>query len=196
LILEKFRNQCWWKRCSEKFQDFREFCQQKVKLSRWQVSNAIKSANVAMRLVFLGFSELPRNASQALALADLSLEWLGEVIKREISPDIQPLATTIRIPTVLLERLREQAQDVGLSLNGYLEQLADGQSPDGGRDVETEQLTDEQVACLDRLELEWKLVPSADAEAEINIVGAAAQSGNCNSPNVRLHFDRLPTVGY
>jgi hypothetical protein len=79
LILEKFRNQCWWKRCSEKFQDFREFCQQKVKLNRWQVSNAIKSANVAMRLVFLGFSELPRNASQALALADLSLERLGEV---------------------------------------------------------------------------------------------------------------------
>ena len=213
LILEKFRNQCWWKRCSEKFQDFREFCQQKVKLNRWQVSNAIKSANVAMRLVFLGFSELPRNASQALALADLSLERLGEVwgnitkdiaphkittdvIKREISPDVQPLATTIRIPTVLLERLREQAQDVGLSLNGYLEQLADGQLPDGGRDVDPEPLTDEQIACLDRLDLEWKLVPSADAGAEITIVGAAARSGNSNSPNVRLHFDRLPTVGY
>ena len=182
-------------------------------MNRWQVSNAIKSANVAMRLVFLGFSELPRNASQALALADLSLERLGEVwgnitkdiaphkittdvIKREISPDVQPLATTIRIPTVLLERLREQAQDVGLSLNGYLEQLADGQLPDGGRDVDPEPLTDEQIACLDRLDLEWKLVPSADAGAEITIVGAAARSGNSNSPNVRLHFDRLPTVGY
>ena len=192
LILEKFRNQCWWKRCSEKFQDFREFCQQKVKLNRWQVSNAIKSANVAMRLAFLGFSELPRNASQALALADLSLERLGEVwgnitqniashkittdvIKREISPDAQPLASTIRIPTVLLERLREQAENVGLSLNGYLEQLADGQSADGSRDIDPEPLTDEQVACLDRLELEWKLFPSADAEAEITIVGAVAQ---------------------
>ena len=170
-----------------------------MKLNRWQVSNAIKSANVAMRLAFLGFSELPRNASQALALADLSLERLGEVwgnitkditshkittdvIKREISPDVQPLATTIRIPTVLLERLRKQAQDVGLSLNGYLEQLADGQLPDGGRDVEPEPLTDEQVACLDRLELEWKLFPCADAGAEISIFGAVAQSGNCNAP--------------
>jgi hypothetical protein len=138
-------------------------------------------------------------ACQALALADLSLERLSEVwgnitqdiahhkittdvIKREISPDAQPLAATIRIPTVLLERLRQQAQDVGLSLNGYLEQLADGQSPDGGRDIEPEPLTDEQVACLDRLELEWKLLPCADTGAEITIFGAVAQSGNCNAP--------------
>jgi hypothetical protein len=59
-----------------------------------------------------------------------------DVIKREISPDVQPLAATIRIPMMLLERLREQAQDLGLSLNGSLEQLADGQSPDGGRAVD------------------------------------------------------------
>ena len=141
-----------------------------------------------------------------MALADLSLERLGEVwgnitqdiashkittdvIKREISPDVQPLASTIRIPTVLLERLREQARDMGLSLNGYLEQLADGQSADGGRDIDPEPLTDEQVACLDRLELEWKLFPSADAEAEIAIFGSAPKSGNCNCSNVRLLQD-------
>lgn len=127
-------------------------------------------------------------------LGNLVVEF--EIDVSYLCPDVQPLASTIRIPTVLLERLREQAQDLGLSLNGYLEQLADGQLPDGGRDVDPEPLTDEQVACLDRLELEWKLVPSADADAEIAIVGAAAQSGNCNSPNVRLHFDRLLTVGY
>ncbi|WP_310484918.1 hypothetical protein [Chamaesiphon sp. VAR_48_metabat_403] len=71
LILEKFRNQSWWKRCHEQFRDFKDFCKHKVNLSRWQVVNAIKSANVAIRLVFLGFSNLPRNASQALAMADL-----------------------------------------------------------------------------------------------------------------------------
>ncbi len=173
LILEKFRNQSWWKRCHEKFSDFKEFCKQKVNLSRWQVVNAIKSANVAIRLVFLGFSNLPRNASQALAMADLSLERLGEVwgnisqnlahhqittdvIKREINPEAVSLASTIRIPTELLGRLREQAQDVGLTLNQYLEQLADGQSPDGSREIEIEPPTDEEMACIDRLELEWK----------------------------------------
>jgi hypothetical protein len=48
------------------------------------------------------------------------------------------------------------------------------------RDVEPEPLTDEQVACLDRLELEWKLLPAAGAE--ITIFGAVALSGNCNAP--------------
>jgi hypothetical protein len=33
--------------------------------------------------------------------------------------------------------------------------LADGQSPDGGREVETEPLTDEEIACIDKLESEW-----------------------------------------
>jgi hypothetical protein len=178
LILEKFRDRSWWKRCHEQFSDFKDFCKRKVNLSRWQVVNAIKSANVAIRLVFLGFSELPRNASQALAMADLSLERLGEVwgnltqnlahhqittdvIKREISPDPVPLASTIRIPTALLDRLREQARDVGLTLNQYLEQLADGQSPDGSREVETEPPTEQEIACIARLESEWK---SADRQ--------------------------------
>jgi hypothetical protein len=172
LILEQFRNKSWWKRCQEQFQDFREFCKQKVNLSRWQVVNAIKSANVAVKLVFLGYSDLPRNAYQALALADLSLERLSvvwgeilerlmphqittDVIKREINPDLAGLASTIRIPTVLLEQLRQQAGDLGLTLNEYLAQLTDGQSPDGGREVETEPLTEEEIACIDRLESEW-----------------------------------------
>jgi hypothetical protein len=173
LILEQFRNKSWWKRCQEQFRDFREFCKQKVNLSRWQVVNAIKAANVAVKLVFLGYSDVPRNASQALALADLSLERLSvvwgvilerlmphqittDVIKQEINPDLARLASTIRIPTVLLEQLRQQAGDLGLTLNEYLAQLADGQSPDSGREVETEPLTDEEIACIDRLESEWK----------------------------------------
>lgn len=56
---------------------------------------------------------------------------------------------------MLLEQLRQQAGEVGLTLNEYLAQLADGQSPDGGREVETEPLTDEEIACIDKLESEW-----------------------------------------
>ena len=57
------------------------------------------------------------------------------------------------------------------------------------QNVETEPLTDEQVACLERLELEWRLFPSADAGSEIAIFGSAPKSGNCKSPNVRLLQD-------
>jgi hypothetical protein len=52
-----------------------------------------------------------------------------------------------------------------------------------------EPLTDEQVACLDRLELEWTLLASVDAGEKIAIFGAAAQSDNCNAPSVRLVQD-------
>ncbi|WP_295615300.1 hypothetical protein [Chamaesiphon sp. GL140_3_metabinner_50] len=211
LILEKFRNQSWWKRCHEKFIDFKDFCKRKVNLSRWQVINAIKSANVAIRLVFLGFSNLPRNASQALAMADLSLERLGEVwgnltqnlahhqittdiIKREITPDAVSLASTIRIPTALLGKLREQARDVGLTLNQYLEQLADGQSPDGSREVEIEPPTDEEIACIDKLELEWQsgnCQPSADKPKSEAILDRIDLKNRDSDESSRIAMDRL-----
>ena len=79
LLLERVRNGCWWNRCKEKFSDFRSFCQRKINLNIWQVANAIKSANVAVKLAQLGFDQFPRNASQALKLADLSIERLAEV---------------------------------------------------------------------------------------------------------------------
>jgi hypothetical protein len=175
LILEKVRNQCWWQKCSEKFSDFRSFCQSKVNLNIWQVSNAIKSARVAMQLVWMGFTDLPRNASQALKLADLSIERLGEVwgnilakhqahkitasaIESEIDPDKQAKSENIRLPRHVAEALRGQAIAAGMTLGEYLELLADPMGEDRPEDeatAATVELNQEQLAIIDRVEYQW-----------------------------------------
>ncbi len=144
LILEKIRTRSWWNKCAEKFDDFRSFCQRKVNLNIWQAANAIKSAQVAVRLAFLGFTELPRNASQALKMSELSIERLGEVwgnilkkhqghkitasaIEDEIKPATRNAIENLRIPVDVADKLREQAIERGLTLNEYLGQLANGE---------------------------------------------------------------------
>ncbi len=142
LILEKIRNRAWWAKCGEKFADFRQFCQIKTNLSIWQVVNAIKSAQVAVKLTFLGFTEIPRNASQALKLADLSIERLGEVwanvlakcqghkitadaIAKEINPDAQPLRSSVMLPVELADKLSREAVMRGISVAEYIGELMD-----------------------------------------------------------------------
>lgn len=142
LILETIRNKCWWKRWDDKFSDFRQFCQQKVNLNIWQVSNAIKSAKVAIDLAFMGFEELPRNASQALKLADLSIDRLGEVwgnilqkcqghkitadaIAQEINPDAAPAKLAIKVYSELMDKIAQQAIDNEMTIEEYLELLVE-----------------------------------------------------------------------
>ena len=149
LLLEQVRNGCCWNRCVEKFSDFRSFCQKKVNLNIWQVANAIKSAQVAVRLTFLGFTELPRNASQALKLAELSncrlTQVWGDVIKSceghkitamaiesQINPDQQSASETLKLPKRVADALRRQAIEYGLTLQQYLQRLADGEELDEG----------------------------------------------------------------
>jgi hypothetical protein len=147
LILEKIRNRAWWNKCTEKFQDFRQFCQMKTNLSIWQVINAIKSAQVAVKLTFLGFDELPRNASQALKLSELSIERLAEVwgnilakcqghkitadaIAREINPDAQPMRSSVMLPVELADKLSREAVMRGISIAEYIGELMDLEQAD------------------------------------------------------------------
>ena len=185
LILEKVRNQCMWKKCLEKFSDFRSFCQRKVNLTIWQATNAIKSAEVAVKLSFLGFTDLPRNASQALKMADLSMERLGEVwgsviknyapheitagkIHATIDPewaDKQPS----KIERAIVQRAAKQAAKKGMELNEYLDDLL-GQdewdevidpNPTGNQHESDEEL--EKV--MDALDLKFK----AQAQSKVSI---------------------------
>jgi hypothetical protein len=145
LILEKFRNECFWKYFREKFLSFREFCQKRIGMNVWQVNSQIKAAHIATRLVYAGFVELPRNISQALALCDLPVERLCEVwgnitrnlashkitadaIKREIDPDFEPKNSNIRIPRKLNERIIREALEHDLSVPEYLERLVNSRS--------------------------------------------------------------------
>jgi hypothetical protein len=179
LILEKIRNQCFWKKCLEKFSDFRHFCEVKANLNIWQVTNAIKSARVAVTLTALGFDDLPRNASQALKLAELSIERLGEVwgnvlescqrhkitasaIESLVNPDKQAVSSTVKIPTALLDKLQQQAIDRGLTLTEYLEELSDDRIAEDNKTEPVECDIDEMLADIlheDDLQLAVTLRP-------------------------------------
>jgi hypothetical protein len=179
LILEKIRNRSWWRKCSEKFSDFRSFCQSKVNLNIWQVSNAIKSAQVAVKIAWLGFTELPRNASQALKMSELSIERLGEVwgnvvascpahkitalaIESQINPDKQPTSETLRLPARVADSLRGQAIAAGMTLTEYLEELAFPEDDDDstGEPEMPIEINAEMSAIIDRVEYQW-LKPAA-----------------------------------
>jgi hypothetical protein len=176
LILEKIRNRAWWTKCREKFADFKAFCQTKININIWQAANAIKSAQVAVRLAYLGFTELPRNASQALKLSELSIERLGEVwgnilakcqghkitalaIKQEISPATRNAIETLRLPVAVMDALRRQAIERGLSLNEYLGQLADEQpEPSEAVDPTQVEVDPELAIVLDDLDLKFAAI--------------------------------------
>lgn len=195
LVLEKVRNQCMWKACVEKFADFRQFCQRKVNLNIWQVANAIKSAQVAVRLAFLGFEELPRNASQALKMADLSIERLGEVwgnvlatcqghkitagaIEMAINPDKQSSTETLRLPAGVAEALRRQAINYGLTLPEYLERLANGEELEPEPPTSEPTISDEDMTeIMDNLDLKFaKLSKSQGRKSVTQIASEVASS--------------------
>ena len=187
LLLERVRNGCWWNHCSEKFSDFRSFCQRKINLNIWQVANAIKSANVAVKLAQLGFEQFPRNASQALKLADLSIERLSEVwgnvvknyqghkitalaIEKEIDPDKQLTNSMIRIPTVLLDQLHREALHSQIPLEELIEEMLSERLAANSSLTPTEpeidpntsqshsEISDERIEILDALDLEFQSI--------------------------------------
>jgi hypothetical protein len=173
MLLERIGKQCMWKNWAEKFTDFRQFCQTKVNLNIWQVSNAIKSAKVAIQLSFMGFEELPRNASQALKLSGLSVERLGEVwenilkkcaghkitaaaIEQEIHPDAQPLKSSVMLPVELADKLSREAVMRGISVAEYIGELMDlEQAEDNTVGPETllPNIEEEIADLLDRVEV-------------------------------------------
>jgi hypothetical protein len=185
LILERVRNQCWWRNCAQKFADFKQFCQAKVNLSIWQVANAIKSAQVCVKLVNLGYTELPRNASQALKMAELSIDRLGEVwgnviasceghkitalaIESQINPDKQPTSSTIKLPAPLMEKLQRQAANAGVTLSEYLGELVDDRIAQDNQVEPVARSIDEEVKSIvseiDKVEAS-KAKPIAPAKA-------------------------------
>jgi hypothetical protein len=173
MLLERIGKQCMWKSWAEKFTDFRQFCQTKVNLNIWQVSNAIKSAKVAIQLSFMGFEELPRNASQALKLSGLSVDRLGEVwenilkkcaghkitaaaIEQEIHPDAQPMQSALLLPTYLRDKLSREALMRGISIAEYIDELMDlEQAESDAVEPVTEELPIEEIISdlLDRAEV-------------------------------------------
>ena len=121
----------------KKFGDgtFASFCREQLKITRWQVNDNIKAARVCLELIYAGFSVLPTNISQAIALASLAGDKLVHAwrsVTESIEPDkithksiksflFPPTesdlpTTTIKVPPSLHENIHAEAAERGISI--------------------------------------------------------------------------------
>lgn len=177
LLLERIKSGKTWEFIGTGYQSFRLFCQGMLGLNDWQAINLIKSAKVAIQLRDRGFTELPKNASQAIELAGLTIEKMVEVwtqviadhaphritaavIKTQVNPDAQPSKASISIPVALRDRIAAEALELGISSAEYLERLVNGELLDEGRVVEAPEVSEEDRQAIEALEQTWEPNPN------------------------------------
>jgi hypothetical protein len=177
LLLEKVKSGKLWEFFTNGYQSFKSFCQGMLGITNWQAINLIKSAKVAIELRNQGYTELPKNPSQAIELAGLTIEKMMEVwdrvttdnaphqitaaaIKATINPDAQPSKASISIPVALRDRIAAEAMELGISSAEYLEQLVNGELEVGSQVVETPAVSDEDRRAIDLLEQSWEVNPN------------------------------------
>ena len=121
---------------------FASFCRENLQITRWQVNDCIKAARITLELMYAGFEILPRNISQAMAMASLAGEELVEAwrfVTENIAPDkithknirslIFPpaesdfLTTTIQVPASLHESIHREAATRGLAIAELLKAM-------------------------------------------------------------------------
>ena len=114
---------------------FASFCRERLKITRWQVNEAIRASRVSLELIYAGFEILPTNISQAMALASMTGEELIHAwrsVVESIEPDkithksiksflFPPTDkdlpnTTIKVPPTLHENIHREAADRGISI--------------------------------------------------------------------------------
>lgn len=145
LLLEKIRNNCTWKYCIEKFDTFKAWCESRTRLTIWQANSYIQASRIAIYLSDAGYSVLPVNYSQAVALIpafegeigyyedrpQLERVWesvcqlpkiTASAIDRIVHPDREPKEST-KLPADIKAIAIEQAKKRGLSLDEYIKEL-------------------------------------------------------------------------
>ncbi len=136
---------------------FASFCRARLGITRWQVNELIKAARVAMELIYAGFSILPKNVSQAMAIACFTGDELIESwrkVTENIAPDkithksIKSLlfpptekdlpSASLKIPPQLHESIHREAAEQGMSIPELLWMMLKF-FISGGREPENEQ---------------------------------------------------------
>ena len=121
---------------------FASFCREQLNITRWQVNDNIKAARVAMELIYAGFSILPTNISQAIALASLTgseLVHAWRSVTESIEPDkithrsiksflFPPTesdlpTTTIKVTPTLHESIHSEAAERGMSIVDFIKTI-------------------------------------------------------------------------
>ncbi|MEL6440933.1 MAG: hypothetical protein AAFQ80_16965 [Cyanobacteria bacterium J06621_8] len=123
---------------------FASFCRERLGITRWQVNDNIKAAQITLELIETGFTILPTNISQAIALAGLAGEELiqgwGRVvdniqpdqithksIKSFLFPTSEPALpiTSIQVPPTLHEDIHAEAAERGMSIVDLIKTMFD-----------------------------------------------------------------------
>ena len=125
-----------------RFKNFRDYCKTALCKKYWQIKNLIKAAEVTITLAREGFLTLPSCESQATTLVkccqkleqDFATGWVDawDTVTTELSPEnitsksikaalgFPPEHSNILVDHELLERLKGEARDRGLSLTEML----------------------------------------------------------------------------
>ena len=169
-----------WKLYRKSYRNFKEFCENALGLTHWQINRTIEAARVVMELVQSGFSILPQCEAQARPLtkytgAELCANW--QIVVENVPPSkitgksimevlgMETKAKNLRLPKELYERIRKRALDLGISVEQLLELTF-------GEDNEVHEVDEELVAAweedLARLTKEM-IAHSEDEEDNIEL---------------------------
>ena len=127
-----------------RYKTFTEFCKHELHRSWWAIRTKVLAADVALQLVSVGFTVLPHNISQCVALWEsvtevlpIGLAWQQvldtyqpwEITATKIKQLLCPVDTDdlpanyCRIPYYLFSEMSKEALRKGLSLIDYIEML-------------------------------------------------------------------------
>ena len=165
LIAAKVKLYRTWRHASQKFKDFKDYCEKGLGKSRWYVNRMIEAARVTLELMKAGFTELPQHESQARHLVKFQGEQLCEKWEEvlnsvpthritaakiaEIVDDNPPKTKQrVNVRTTTWEKLKRAALDAGMSPEDYLDNLLDGTLDNSDEDQPSEPLPDNAVAPI------------------------------------------------
>ena len=151
LMLDNIKANRWYQQSGEWIATFKEFCNQELGLTLWQANNYIDAAKVSNYLACIGFTILPQNYSQAVALIPLYDKekeelpigdrlgelWknitesysLSEITTFKIKLSIDPNwaeKQPVKLPKGISQKARKAASARGMTVQEYIQDLIDG----------------------------------------------------------------------
>lgn len=197
LIAAKVKLYRVWEHSQQKFKDFKDYCEKGLGKSRWYVNRMIEAARVTLELMKAGFTELPQHESQARHLVKFQGEELYEKWKEilnsvpahritaakiaEIVDDNPqpPVKQRVNVRTITWEKVKQAAQEAGMTPDDYLESLLDRTL-----DNKVDEVTEEQLKT-------WE----ADTNQLIEEYDTQLHSGTITKPTLPNNSERTTGDG-
>ena len=203
-----------WKLYRNSYRNFKEFCENALGVTHWQINRTIEAARVVMELVQSGFSILPQCEAQARPLtkftgAELCANW--QIVVENLPPSkitgnsiaevlgMETKAKNLRLPKELYERIRKRALELGISVEQLLELTF-------GEDDEVNEVDEEKMAAweedLARLTQEMLTHSELDDEDDTEESVTIGTNFSCSTtgevgttPSVQKEEEKSVTIG-